>query len=181
MAEFVHGQRAELERASEMVVETLRGGGTVLTCGNGGSAAHAVHLEAELVGRYRAERDPLPAVYLGMSAASSTAIANDYESAEVFARPLRTLGNPGDLLLAFSTSGTSPNVLAALEAARDREVGSILLSGLGARAEAADVVLRFPGPSADAIQDGHDLILHAFMDAVDAAFAAEGQVSPRRL
>lgn len=171
LEDFLLGQAAELRRAAELVLGALREGRTVLTCGNGGSAAHAIHLEAELVGRYRAERGPLPCVYLGMSPASSTAIANDYAAEEVFARPLRTLGSAGDVLLAFSTSGRSPNVLAAIEVAREGGVASILVSGPNAAPDGADVVLRFPGASADAIQDGHDLILHALMDAVDAEVA----------
>lgn len=180
LEDFLTAQSAELRRATGLVSGALAEGRTVFTCGNGGSAAHAIHLEAELVGRYRAERGPLPCIYLGMSPSSSTAIANDYDAAEVFARPLHTLGAAGDLLLAFSTSGSSPNVLAALAVARERGIASVLVSGPNAPPDGADVVLRFPGSSTDAIQDGHDLILHALMDAVDAELASIESASSRR-
>lgn len=169
MHEFLASQGDELAYASRLANQVLRSGGTIFTCGNGGSAAHAIHFEAELVGRYREERGPLPSIYLGLSPSSSTAIANDYAAEEIFARPLRTLGSKDDLLLAFSTSGTSGNVTAALETARGLGLKSVLVSGPGAP-DSADVVLRFPGASADAIQDGHDLILHALMDMIDAEF-----------
>lgn len=168
---FLDESAVALARASELIVASLAGGGTIFTCGNGGSAAHATHLEAELVGRYRADRRPLPSIYLGMSAPSSSAIANDYAAELVFRRPLQALGGAGDALVAFSTSGTSPNVVQALGAARAQEIASVLVTGPGASADVADVVLRFPGGGADAIQDGHDLILHALMDAIEAAFA----------
>jgi D-sedoheptulose 7-phosphate isomerase len=169
LTEFLEASAADLERASETMLASLARGGTIFTCGNGGSAAHAMHLEAELVGRYRADRRPLPCVYLGMSASSSTAMVNDYGAEVALARPLQALGAAGDVLIAFSTSGTSPNVVRALDAAREQGIASILVTGPNAP-DPADIVLRFPGPSADAIQDGHDLILHALMDAVDAAF-----------
>lgn len=172
LEDFLAAQSAELRRAVEFVRGALAEGRTIFACGNGGSAAHAIHLEAELVGRYRAEREPLPCVYLGISPSSATAISNDYAVEEVFARPLRAFGSPGDVLLAFSTSGESPNVLAAIAVARQLDVASILISGPNAPADGADIVLRFPGSSADAIQDGHALILHALMDAVDAELVA---------
>jgi len=174
LRDFLDRSAADLERAAQLILASLTRRGTIFTCGNGGSAAHAMHLEAELVGRYRTDRPPLPGIYVGMTAPSSTAIVNDYPADVAFARPLQALGAHGDLLIAFSTSGTSANVLRALEAARELGMASILVSGPNAP-DAADVVLRFPGPSADAIQDGHDLILHAMMDAVDAEFA---QASP---
>lgn len=155
-----------LGEAERLLLETLNAGRTVFTCGNGGSAAHAAHLEAELVGRYRRERPGVRSICLGLSAATATAVANDYGADEVFARPLRTLATAGDLLVAFTTSGRSPNVLSALEVARSLGVGTILVSGPRAP-DAADVVLRFPGERPDQIQDGHGLILHALMDAVD--------------
>lgn len=167
---FLAEQATALAAAERAVCDALEAGGTLFTCGNGGSAAHAHHLEAELVGRYRLERRPLPSVCLGLGPATSTAIANDYGDDRIFARPLRALARPGDVLVAFSTSGTSANVIAALAEARAMGVSSVLVSGPAA-SDVADVAVRFPGDSADAIQDGHDLVLHALMDAIDARFA----------
>jgi D-sedoheptulose 7-phosphate isomerase len=173
---FLDHSAADLERASELILTSLTHGAKIFTCGNGGSAAHAMHLEAELMGRYRTDRRPLPCVFLGMSPPSSTAMVNDYPVDLAFARPLQALGAPGDVLIAFSTSGTSPNVVRALDAACEQRIASILVSGPNAP-EIADIVLRFPGPSADAIQDGHDLILHALMDAIEAEFASAANSS----
>ena len=171
LAAFLDASAADLARACDLLVASLGRGGTVFTCGNGGSAAHAMHLEAELVCRYRTDRKPLPGVYLGMSTSSSPATVNDFGADVVFARPLQALGRSDDVLIAFSTSGSSPNVLLALDVARELHMPSVLISGPAAP-QAADVVLRFPGPGADAIQDGHDLVLHALMDAVEAQFGA---------
>jgi D-sedoheptulose 7-phosphate isomerase len=143
-------------------------GGTVFLCGNGGSAALATHLEAELIGRYRSDRRPLPALYLGLSPPSSTAIGNDFGDTQVFARPLRALARPGDSLLAISTSGTSANVLAALDVARELRLGTVFLTGPKAPDTHVDVVLRFLGERTDFVQDGHQLIVHALMDAIEA-------------
>jgi D-sedoheptulose 7-phosphate isomerase len=171
MEAFEEREAPSLRAAAELVCSALTAGRTLFTCGNGGSSADAMHVEAELLARYRAERRPLPAVYLGASASTATATANDYDYADVFARPLRALGRPGDALLALSTSGRSPNVLRALDAAREREVRTVLLTGDGAPDVEADVVVRVAGETADAVQDGHHLVVHALMDAVEARFA----------
>lgn len=164
---FVADSGEALSRAAEMVRGVVNGG-TLFVCGNGGSAAQAVHLEAELVGRFRDDRRPLPSVFLGLSASSVTAIGNDFGGEAVFARPLEALGREGDVLLAISTSGTSPNVVAALRVARERGLHTVLLAGESAPGDLADVVLRFPGRGADVVQDGHQLVIHALMDAVEA-------------
>jgi|tagenome__1003787_1003787.scaffolds.fasta_scaffold20988690_11 D-sedoheptulose 7-phosphate isomerase len=171
MEAFEQHEAPALRDAADLLCATLEAGGTLFTCGNGGSSADAMHLEAELLARYRAERRPLPAVYLGASASTGTATANDYDYGEVFARPLRALGRPGDALLALSTSGRSPNVLRALDVAREREVRTVVLTGDGAPEVDADVVVRVAGETADAVQDGHHLVMHALMDAVEARFA----------
>jgi D-sedoheptulose 7-phosphate isomerase len=170
VAAVLGNQDAALRDAAEAICGALDAGGTLFTCGNGGSCADAIHVEAELLARYRGERRALPAVYLGASASTATAIANDYEYAEAFARPLSALGRSGDALLALSTSGRSPNVLRALEVARERGVRSVLLTGTRAPDVAADVVVRVDGETADAIQDGHHLLVHVLMDAVEARF-----------
>jgi D-sedoheptulose 7-phosphate isomerase len=163
-------QAGALRAGAALLCDVLATGGTVFTCGNGGSAAQAIHVEAELLARYRGERRPLPSLYLGAAASTGTATANDYDYAEVFARPLAALGREGDLLLGLTTSGTSANVLRALDVARERGLRTIVLTGAGAPAVEADVVLRTGGDSADAVQDGHHLIVHALMDAVEARF-----------
>lgn len=130
-----------------------------------------MHFEAELLGRFRRERSPLPSLYLGTSVSTGTALANDYGVESIFARPLEGLGGEGDALLAMSTSGTSPNVIAALETARRIGLVTVLLAGPGGADAAADHVLRFPGDSADVVQDGHQLIIHALIEAVEVAIS----------
>jgi D-sedoheptulose 7-phosphate isomerase len=168
---FLEASGAALDAAAEAIVEALERDRRVLLCGNGGSAAQAMHLEAELVGRYKADRPGLPALYLGLSAPTSTAIVNDFSPDDVFARPLAALGRPGDVLVALSTSGSSPNVVRALEAARAAGIASVLLTGPRGAGADADVVLAFPGAGADRIQDLHQLAVHALMDAVEARVA----------
>lgn len=168
LEEFLSGSSAELSQAAEMICTTMRDGRTVFACGNGGSAAQAAHMEAELLVRFRRDRGPLPCLYLGTSAPTATAIANDYSADSVFSRPLTGLGREGDLLVALSTSGSSPNVLSALEAARSSGISSVLLTG-PRKTAVADVVLCFGGESADEVQDGHQLVIHALMDAVEAS------------
>ena len=164
---LLDGPSDELQRAADALGEALAGGGTVFLCGNGGSAAQALHLEAELMVRYREDRAALPAVCLGASGPAATATANDYAAEELFARQLGALGGPDDVLLALSTSGRSPNVLRCLERARELGLATVLLTGPAPEAP-ADVVLRVDGASADEIQDGHQLVIHALMDAVEA-------------
>ena len=164
--EFTRKSADDLRAAADLLSNAVAAKRTVFVCGNGGSAAHAMHLEAELLGRYRTDRDPLPALYLGASASTATAVGNDYGFDEAFARTLRALGREGDLVVALSTSGASPNVLAALAAARDLGIGTILLAGRDPKA-AADVVLKYPADGADAVQDGHQLLVHALMDQVE--------------
>lgn len=168
VATFLEDQSTAFEAAAELLAATVARGGTLFLCGNGGSAAHALHLEAELLGRFDRTRRSLPSVYLGMGHSTSTAIANDFGVAEMFARPLEALGRSSDALLAFSTSGTSPNVLRALEVARQKGLPTVLLTGAGGP-DAADVVLRFPADGPDRVQEGHQLIVHALMDGLESA------------
>ncbi len=108
---------AAVEASTEAIIQSLRAGGKVLLCGNGGSAADAQHLAAELIGRFCMERAPLPAIALADNVAAMTAIGNDYSYEDVFVRSVRGLGRPGDVLIGLSTSGSSRNVLAAMTAA----------------------------------------------------------------
>jgi D-sedoheptulose 7-phosphate isomerase len=160
-------------RAAAMVADALRAGGRLLAFGNGGSAADAQHIAGELVGRFLLERPSLPAVALADNAAALTAIANDYGYEEVFARQVRGLGSLGDVALAISTSGTSANVLAGVEAARAGGLGTIGLTGEGggALAAAVDVCIAVPAAEVPRIQEAHALVGHLLCELVERELA----------
>ncbi len=165
----------EVATAAAWVAETIRGGGKILLVGNGGSAADAQHIAAELVGRFEGERRPLPAIALTTDTSVLTALGNDYGVETMFARQVEALGRPADLLVAISTSGWSPNVLAAVEAARHRGMRTIALTGAAgdALAAAADLALRVPSTRPARIQESHIAIGHAICEVVEAAQASE--------
>jgi D-sedoheptulose 7-phosphate isomerase len=144
--------------------------GRLLACGNGGSAAEAQHLTGELVGRFRSERRPLSAIALHADSSAATAILNDYGNDEVYARPVRAHGRAGDVLVAFSTSGTSANVLAAARAAREAGVLVWALTGPGPNplATLADSVITVDGPNTATVQEIHLSLVHALCIALDA-------------
>jgi len=168
------GLAARIADAGLLIAASLRQGGKVLSCGNGGSAADAQHFSSELLGRFESERGSLPAVALTTDASTMTAVANDYGYEHVFARQVRGLGRPGDILLAISTSGNSPNVLAAIDAAHERELTTIALTGrdggeMAQRLEPADIELRVPSDRTIRIQEVHLLIIHSLCDVIDRA------------
>jgi D-sedoheptulose 7-phosphate isomerase len=154
---------------AELLAGTLRGGGKALLFGNGGSAADATHLAAELVGRFTLEREPLPALSLTDNAASLSAIANDYAYEDVFARQVRGLGRPGDVAIGFSTSGGSRNVARALEAARDCGLHTAAVTGAagGDVLRAADLGLRMPGRDTARVQECTMLVGHTVCELVE--------------
>jgi D-sedoheptulose 7-phosphate isomerase len=158
-----------VRRSAEVVVEALRRGKKVLLCGNGGSAADAQHFAAELVGRFETERKPLPAVALATNTSNLTAIGNDYGFEEVFARQVRALGRTGDVLVAISTSGNSPNVLTAVTAAREKKMRVVALAGRdgGRLAPLADVAVVVPAQRTCRIQEGHITCIHVICRLVD--------------
>jgi D-sedoheptulose 7-phosphate isomerase len=160
--------------AADLIAESLRAGGRLLVCGNGGSAADGMHLAAEFVGRFKLERDALSAINLPDSQSALTCIGNDYDFEQVFARGVRAHGRPGDVLLAISTSGTSPNVLAAVTAARERQLHVVGLTGAnGARlAELSDLCLRVPSEDTARIQEGYMLVGHTICELVEAKLFA---------
>lgn len=158
-----------IEEACRMVRETLERGGMVLTCGNGGSAAEAMHLAEELIGRYKRDRRPLRSVCLNADPTAITCIANDFGYESVFERQLEGLARPGDCLVVFTTSGKSPNVLRALEAARRLGVVTIGMLGKGGGPAAAlcDYPLVVASDETERIQEAHQVMLHVILDAVE--------------
>jgi D-sedoheptulose 7-phosphate isomerase len=167
--------------AAEILVAAYQQGGKVLFCGNGGSAADSQHLATELVGRYRGERQPLAAIALTTDTSALTAIANDYDFNDVFARQVLAVGNPGDVLVALSTSGTSPNVLNAVATAKERGLTIIAFSGRdgGPLAQQADIALTIPAETSDRVQEVHITLGHVLCGLVEGALFPES-VEPAR-
>jgi D-sedoheptulose 7-phosphate isomerase len=164
--------------AAVLITDSLLSDGKVLACGNGGSAADAQHFAAEMVGRFERERPELPALSLATDTSILTAVANDYSYELVFAKQVRALGAKGDVLLAISTSGNSGNIIAAIEAAREREMRVVALTGrgggrVGAMLGSADVHLCVPHERTARIQEVHLLIIHCLCDAVDNALLGD--------
>ena len=164
-------QAPSIAAAAEAMIKSLRAGGKIMLCGNGGSAADAQHLAAELVGRYLKDRAPLAALALTVDTSALTAIANDYAFEEVFARQIAGLGRPGDLLLALSTSGDSANVLAAVAAAKAKGIATIALTGAGGGrlAPLADLAIRVPAARSNAVQELHIAVGHILCGIVEDA------------
>jgi D-sedoheptulose 7-phosphate isomerase len=162
-----------LATAVDTLFTALANNAKILACGNGGSAADAQHFVAELVGRFERERLPLAAIALNTDTAILTAVGNDYGYDEVFERQVSALGQPGDVLVAITTSGNSPNVTRAIEAARDREMHIVALTGKGGGVAAEllgphDIHLCVPSDRTMRIQEVHIMLLHALCDGIDA-------------
>jgi phosphoheptose isomerase len=171
LAAFEASQLSTLERWGRQAASVLDDGGRLLAAGNGGSAAEAQHLTAELVGRFRDDRRPLSAISLHAETSSLTAILNDYGPAEVFARQVRAHGRPGDLLVLFSTSGRSPNVLAAAAAGRECGLAVWAFTGRGPNplAEASCEAVCVDAATTATVQEVHLVAVHLLATAVDAA------------
>jgi D-sedoheptulose 7-phosphate isomerase len=172
-----------ISEAAQAAVACVTSGGKVLACGNGGSAADAQHFAAEFVGRYERERPELAAIALTTDSSILTAIANDYDFTSIFSKQVRALGQPGDILLAISTSGNSANVLAAIEAAHEKDMVVIGLSGRqgGNFAQAlrdTDIHICVPHERTARIQEVHLLVLHCICDAVDAQLLGDQEPTP---
>jgi D-sedoheptulose 7-phosphate isomerase len=163
-------QAALVDTIAARVRDTLLSGRMLLTCGNGGSATDAQHLAEELIGRYRGNRRALPAVALTADSAALTCIANDFGYDAVFARQVEGLARPGDTLLCFSSSGNSPSITAALQAARARDVGTIALLGKdgGPARSLADLALVVASDDTARIQEAHLQVLHYICEVVEA-------------
>jgi len=162
-----------VDEIGRIILDALRSGNKLLACGNGGSAAAASHLAEELVGRYRAARRPLPAISLAADPALITCIANDFGYECIFSRQIEGLAKRGDIVVAFSTSGNSPNLLKALDAAKAVEAVSVALLGKtgGAMAGRADHEVIVPSNSTARIQELHTLILHSWLDRIEDCLA----------
>jgi len=161
-----------ITEASQIITSALMNGHKILSCGNGGSAGDAQHFSSEMLNRYEMERPSLPAIALTTDTPTLTSIANDYSFDMVFSKQIHALGSEGDLLLAISTSGNSNNVVRAIEAAHDRNMKVIALTGKtgGTMAEtlsADDIEIRVPAESTARIQETHLLIIHCLCDLID--------------
>ena len=164
-----------VEHATKLLISTLGTGHKILIAGNGGSAAHAQHFAAELVGHFARERQPLAALALTTDTSIITAWSNDHSFEDVFARQIAALGTQGDIFIALSTSGNSPNVIAASHAAQLRGVETVCLLGKGGgkllEFHGSDHCIVVPSSSTQLVQDAHQWILHYWCAAIDEAFA----------
>lgn len=163
-----------ISEAIDLMFMALSNGNRILACGNGGSAAHAQHFSAGLVGRFERERLPLPALSLSTDPSILTAIGNDYSFTEIFSKQVQAYGQAGDVLLAISTAGNSANVMMAIETAQERDMRVIALTGKGGGAIAsllsdADVHVCVPDDRMTRIQEVHLLIIHCLCDGIDVA------------
>ena len=161
-----------LSEAAELMAACLKKGGKILACGNGGSAGDAQHFSAELLNRFEMERPPLAAVALTTDSSTLTSIANDYSYEEVFSKQVVGLGRPGDVLLAISTSGNSPNVLKAIQAAHERSMTVVALTGksggkMPGILHDQDINLCVPSDSTARIQEVHLICIHCLCDGID--------------
>ena len=178
MAEAIDALLPVLAEITERLCAAFEAGGRLYSFGNGGSAADAQHLAAELVGRYKRDRRPLPAVALTVDPSVVTCIANDYSFEDVFARQIEALARPGDVVAAFTTSGASENVVRGLAAARHAGATTVLFGAAarhdgGPAAAQADLALVVPSATTARIQEMHVLLLHAVSEGVDAWAAGD--------
>lgn len=161
-----------IEAAAQTIVQSLLANGKVLSCGNGGSAGDAQHFSSEMLNRFERERPSLPAIALTTDTSTITSIANDYSYNEIFSKQLRALGQQGDILLAYTTSGNSGNIIEAANVAHDRELTIIAVTGkdggnLAPLLHAPDIEIRVPSNSTARIQEVHLLVTHCLCDLID--------------
>ncbi len=161
-----------IQLASSMLNQALLGGYKILVCGNGGSASDAQHFSSELLNRYDRDRPGLPAIALTTDSSTLTSIANDYDYRQIFSKQVAALGQPGDLLLAISTSGQSPNIVEAIQAANEKEMQIIALTGKdgGVMSRVLDensIEIRVPSNVTARIQEVHILVIHILCELLD--------------
>jgi D-sedoheptulose 7-phosphate isomerase len=168
-------QAGVIEQIAARFIQTLRSGGTILLCGNGGSAADAQHVAGELVGRFRRERAAWPAIALTTNASIVTAIGNDYGFDRVFARQVEALARPGDVVVGISTSGDAMSVIRAMQVARERGCFTLGVTGQsgGRLIDTVDLCLRVPSDSTPRIQEAHIVVWHIVCELVEQALAAD--------
>lgn len=159
-------------KAGEMMAHCLVHDGKILSCGNGGSAGDAQHFSGEMLNRFERERPSLPAIALTTDTSTLTAIGNDYAFEEIFSKQVHALGHRGDVLLAISTSGNSPNVIRAIKAAHDRQMQVVALTGreggnIAGQLVPNDIEIRIPVQSTPRIQESHLLVIHCLCDIID--------------
>lgn len=162
----------KIAKAGQLMVKTMLNGGKILTCGNGGSAGDAQHFSSEMLNRYERDRPPLPAIALTTDTPTITAIGNDYDFTQIFSKQVKALGQSGDILLAFSTSGNSKNVIEAMRAALAKDMLVITCTGKDGGEMAGlisenDVEIRVPSNSTARIQEVHLLVIHSLCDLID--------------
>ena len=172
----LHGVVEDIAAAGLAIVATLKAGGKVLTAGNGGSAAEALHMAEEIVGRYKSDRMSLPSVSLVADSTAITCIGNDFGFDEIFARQVEGLGNKGDALVLLSTSGNAGNLARALEVARSRDVTTVCLLGRngGVIAGTADHEIVVAGTTTERIQEAHQVIVHLILEMIEQAYTDAG-------
>ena len=169
MQQLLQSSLPKIEESGRMICDALTAGNKILICGNGGSAADAQHIAAELIGYYESQRRSWPAIALTTDTSALTAVSNDLGFEHVFARQVNGLAQPGDVLIAISTSGKSKNVIRAVEAARERGCKTIALAGASAEtlASLCDVVVTVPASRTSRIQEAHITIGHLWCELVD--------------
>ena len=161
-----------IQEAAELMVQALLSNHKILSCGNGGSAADAQHFAGEMLNRFECERPSLPAIALNTDSSTITAIANDYHYNEIFAKQIKALGQAGDVLLAITTSGNSANIIEAVQAAHQRGMIVIALTGkdgggIASVLNQGDIEVRIPSDSTPRIQETHLLVIHCLCDIID--------------
>lgn len=170
----------EIAAASEAMVQALLSGKKILCCGNGGSASDAQHFSAEMLNRFECERPSLPAIALTTDTSTITSIGNDYHFNEIFSKQIKALGHAGDILLAFSTSGNSKNIIEAIVVAHTRQMRIIALTGRDGGAippllNETDIEIRVPSDSTARIQETHGIVIHCLCDIIDTQLFKGGE------
>lgn len=173
--EIEHKLRDKIFQAAEILINALKNGNKLLICGNGGSAADAQHFAAEMVGRLQRDRAPLAAIALSTDTSIMTAVANDYTFDDIFKKQVEALGQQGDVLIAISTSGNSKNLVKALEAAKEKKLNTVALSGKdgGAIVKSAEHALILPAMISQRIQEGQIAIIHIWCALIEDALFPE--------